>query len=107
MDAMDAAHDRLDPEAITRAFHLLDGRARDEFVDGIAKRLGRLDVAEGAEVAEARRDLLRWVRSWLVSTALERDEEWQHQMAESRERIERGDVGNPIGVDELRGLLTR
>jgi hypothetical protein len=107
MESMDAQHDPLDTAAVLWLLRHLEGHSREEFDEGLAKRIDRLNVAEGADIAAARLDLLTWVRSWIVSTTLAGDDEWRAQMAESADRFARGDIGEPVGVEDLRGLLTR
>ncbi|GEM_PF-5351813 len=43
MDSIDYTSEVLHPEAVAWMLTQLDERARDEFIDGIAKRLHRLE----------------------------------------------------------------
>lgn len=93
--------DPVPENAITVIVGALDGEGRQEFTEGLGKRLHYLSMG----YPDANQGLLRFVRDWLFDAALlGQDSVLAAQVQESERKIAAGEVDSMSGP-QLRDLL--
>ena len=78
-------------------FHL-DKTESDEFFKGLEDFRGRAP-SQGEQLVD---EFRQWWTSWIVSLRVHLDSDYQRQGKESLARERRGDLGSPVGIEELR-----
>jgi len=96
----DRAREKLSDNVMSTIVDALSDQpaARQEFLDGLGKKLHFLSLDPGPK---ARQDLISFVRDWAVDIFLSADDAWNRQIDESEIRIETGDLGEAIDGSEM------
>lgn len=81
-----------------------DDAARDDFIEGLGKHLHFMSMDPTPAVVEA---AMHWLRGWLFSVFLARDESWTTQAAEHDRRVAAGESSPGVTSAELRSLIDR
>lgn len=80
--------------------HLSDDEL-DEFLSELSDQRTKLSD-QRTRSAES---FAEWWAGWLVSMRLNCDQEFNRQAKETARRVELGELGEPVGVDDIRRLI--
>lgn len=93
--------ERLTSEDVIRMVNELPAPARAEFMEGLVKHTWLVEESQSPEASAA---LASYMRGWIISMRLQRNEAWRRQVQESEERFAAGGEG-PESVDDFEARL--